>query len=204
VLLLARALGVLAIAAALAAAFTPLPNVLARRLVTPDPPGPADAIVALAARAHADGTLSDDSLRRLVRALELYAEGRAPLLVLSGAPPRAEADEAGIRARLARRLGVPAGALLTLSRPARTTDEEARLTAALLGARGLERVLVVTDWTHAARARGAFRRAGLDARVAVTARVADAAETPGERAALAWACVREVLARVYYRLAGLA
>lgn len=203
VLRVARALGILVIGAGLAAAFTPLPNALARRVVAPDPPGPADAIVALAAVAHPDGTLSDDSLRRLVRAVELFGEGRAPLLVLPGAPIATGADEAAIRARLAGRLGVPPAAILTLGGAARTTGEEARLTATLLEARAARRVLLVTDWTHAARARATFRRAGLDARVVVTTRLPDTMVTPGGRVILAWACARELAAYAYYRLAGL-
>jgi uncharacterized SAM-binding protein YcdF (DUF218 family) len=203
VLLAARVLGLLVLAAGGTAAWTPLPSLLARRLVTPDPPGPADAIVALAAVARADGTLQDKSLRRLIRAVELYAEGRAPLLVLSGSLPGAGVDEARLRMELAGRLGVPSSAILAIG-GSRTTWEEARATAARLEPHGLRRVLVVTDWCHAGRARAAFLRAGLDARVAVTGRPADAARTAGERLALAWHCLREMAATVYYRLAGFA
>jgi len=65
-------------------------------------------------------------------------------------------------------------------------------------------VLVVTDWAHAGRVRGTFQRVGLDVRVAVTRRLADAAVTPNGRLELAWECARELLARAYYRLLGFA
>jgi uncharacterized SAM-binding protein YcdF (DUF218 family) len=189
-------LGLLAVAA-----FTPLPNVVARRLLTPDPPAPADAIVALNATVYRDGTLSDASLRRFARAVELYAAGAAPLLVLSGSTPEPGLDEAAIRATLARRFGVPPAAILPVPGP-HTTREEALAVAALLGPRGARRVLVVTDWLHATRARAMFQRAGLDARIAVAGRPADTALTPASRLQLAWECTRELGARAYYRLSG--
>jgi uncharacterized SAM-binding protein YcdF (DUF218 family) len=187
-------LGLLALAA-----FTPLANVVARRLLTPDPPAPADAIVALASTVYQDGTLSDASLRRFARAVELYAAGAAPILVLSGSTPEPGLDEAAVRATLARRFGVPPAAILPVP-GSRTTREEARAVAALLGPRGARRVLVVTDWPHATRTRATFSQAGLDARIAVTGRPADAARSPANRLWLAWECARELGARAYYRL----
>ncbi len=202
VLRLARALGIAAFGLLGAVTLTPLATAVSQGLVTPDPPQPADAIVALAATIHEDGTLSEDSLRRLVRAIELYTEGWAPLLILSGGPLKRGLDEAAVRSALARRLGVPAPAIVPLAGP-HTTHEEGQAVAAVLGPRAARRVLIVTDWAHARRARATFRHAGLDARVAVTGRPADPA-TPEGRLRLAWECARELLAQTYYRLAGLA
>jgi uncharacterized SAM-binding protein YcdF (DUF218 family) len=190
-------LGLLAVTA-----LTPLPNVVARRLVTPDPPMPADAIVALAATIYGDGTLSDDSMRRFVRATELYKEGVAPLLVLSGVQRGPELDEGEVRAALARRLGVPTSAIVTVTGD--HTRDEALAVVAALRPRGARRVLVVTDWAQAGRVRATFKSVGLDVRVAVTRRPADAAATPHARLWLAWECAREFLARAYYRLVGFA
>jgi uncharacterized SAM-binding protein YcdF (DUF218 family) len=202
-LLVARALGFATLGLLAVTAFTPLPNVVARRLMTPDSPMPADAIVALAAAILRDGTLSDDSIRRFVRATELYADGLAPLLILSGTTPGPGLDEGEVRAALARRLGVPAAAIITLG-GTHTTRDEAVAVAAALRPRGARHVLVVTDWAHAARVRATFEQVGLEVRVAVTGQPADAAVTPDRRLWLAWECAREALARAYYRLAGFA
>lgn len=199
----ARALGLATLGLMTVTALTPLPNVVARSLVTPDPPMPADAIVALASAIDRDGMLSDTSLRRLVRATELYTEGLAPLLVLSGGNLRLGLDEAEVRAALARRFGVPPSAIVTVSGH-QTTREEALAVVTALQSRGAHRLLVVTDWDHARRARATFQRVGFDVRVAVTRRPADAASTPPGRLRLGWECIRALLALVYYRLLGFA
>jgi uncharacterized SAM-binding protein YcdF (DUF218 family) len=191
-------LGLLAVLAA-----TPLANGLARRLVIPDPPMPADAIVPLAATIHLDGTLSDDSVRRLMRAVELHGQGLAPLLVLSGITTETGMDEARTRASLVHRSGVSPSATITVSGH-RTTREEALAVVAALRPLGARRLLIVTDWVHAERARRTFERAGVDVRVAVTRRPADTVRSPAGRLRLAWECGRELAALVYYRLAGFA
>jgi uncharacterized SAM-binding protein YcdF (DUF218 family) len=199
----ARALGLATLGVLAATALTPLPNVVARSLVTPDPATPVDAIVALAGAIHTDGTLSDDSIRRFLRATDLYTEGLAPLLVLSGGRPRPGLDEGDVRAALARRFGVPPSAIVTINANY-TTRDEALAVAAALRPRGAHSVLVVTDWDHAGRARATFERVGFEVRVAVTRRPADAVSTPNGRLWLGWECVRELLALAYYRLLGLA
>jgi uncharacterized SAM-binding protein YcdF (DUF218 family) len=196
-----RLLGAATAAAGCLAAFTPLPNAAARRFVTQDPIAPADAVVPLAGSIAGDGHLGDSSLRRLVRAIELHADGAAPLLVLTGTVQGRGLDEAAVRLALARRLGV-ADAAIVAQGGQRSTREEAVTVTAILRSRGGRRVLLVTDWFHAGRARAAFRAAGLDARVAVTSDAAEAARTPGERLELSWLVARELAAKLYYRLAG--
>lgn len=202
-LLIARVLGLASLSLLAVTILTPLPNVAARRLVTPDSPMPADAIVALASTIHRDETLSNNSLRRLVRATELYAEGLAPLLVLSGTSPEPGLDESEVRATLARRFGVPASAIVTVTGH-HTTREEALAVGAALRPRGVHQLLIVTDWEHAERARATFQRVGFQARVAVTGRPADTASTPKGRLQLGWECTRSLLALAYYRLRGFA
>jgi uncharacterized SAM-binding protein YcdF (DUF218 family) len=199
----ARALGLLTVGLLTITAFTPLSNVVARSLAAPDSPRPVDAIVALASNIQRDGALNEPSLRRLVRAMELYAEGLAPLLVLSGAHVESGLDEGAVRAALARRLGVPQSAIVTVTGP-RSTREEALAIEVALQSRGVHRLLVVTDWDHAERARATFERVGFEVRVAVTRRPADAASTPKDRLRLGWDCARSLLALAYYRLLGFA
>jgi uncharacterized SAM-binding protein YcdF (DUF218 family) len=113
----------------------------------------ADAIVVLGCRAPAA------LKRRLERGVELFQEQAAPLLVLSGggAGPISEAEMMRDTA-LAR--GVPSAALLIEAR-SRSTRENARETARLLGSRGLTAVLLVSDRAHLPRATILFRLAGL-------------------------------------------
>ena len=62
--------------------------------------------------------------------------------------------------QLALGLGVPPSACL-LEEESRTTRENARFTAQLLRARGIQQVLLVSDGYHLPRARMLFRREGI-------------------------------------------
>src|SRR5713226_17115 len=101
------------------AAFTPLTNYLNGWMAGVPRLEPSDAIVVLGrGGADTDGVLTNRSLRRVLRGVDLYHNGLAPLLVLSGS-----ADETRARSSLARGLGVPAAAILSPA-SARTTREE--------------------------------------------------------------------------------
>lgn len=63
--------------------------------------------------------------------------------------------------RLLLDLGVPAEAIL-LEESSRNTRQNASESAALLKARGIRRILLVTSATHMDRALGHFREAGLE------------------------------------------
>ena len=121
--------------------------------------GKADAIVVLGCRVRREGGASTALRRRVDRGVQLYRDGAAPLLVLSGggAGPRPEAE---IMRCAALALGVPEAALLIES-GSRNTFENARDTTLLLRSRGLRSVLLVSDRAHLPRARLLFRFAGL-------------------------------------------
>jgi uncharacterized SAM-binding protein YcdF (DUF218 family) len=113
----------------------------------------ADAIVVL-------GCLAPAALkRRLQRGVELFQQDAAPLLVLSGGGvgPVSEA-EAMRDAALA--CGVPSSALL-IEAGSRSTYENARETARLLGPRGFRTVVLVSDRARLLRAAILFRLSGL-------------------------------------------
>ena len=195
------AVGLLGVILYLAAAFTPLPSLLARRLAVPPEIGPTDAIVVLGSDLRPDGTLDGPSLRRAVAGIVLQRRGLAPLLVFSGVTPAEGPAEAEVRADLARTLGVPDDRIVAVL-GARNTREEAVRVGALLRARGARQILLVSDSQHLVRARPLFEQAG----VRVLAVPADEQMTeehvPGGRVILALRVVRESLARLYYRLAG--
>ena len=196
---LVRSLGVAALALFFLGAFTPLSTRLYERLVVPARIGPADAIVVMAAGGTLlDGRLSDDSRRRAAYGIDLYREGRAPLLVLSGASGRR--SESAARAALAGTCGVPETAILALA-TGYTTHEEVATLGPLLRARGVRRVLLVTDGSHIRRALRLFEGAGFDV-LPAPARAMDAPTKPEERVRMLHETLRESLALVYYAVAG--
>jgi uncharacterized SAM-binding protein YcdF (DUF218 family) len=118
----------------------------------------ADAIVVLGC-ALRGGAPSPALVRRVECGVALLARGVAPLLLLSGGG-RSGRPEAAAMAGLATALGVAAERLL-VEPDSRDTIGNAVNTAALLRARGLDSVVLVSDAYHLARARILFRRAGL-------------------------------------------
>jgi uncharacterized SAM-binding protein YcdF (DUF218 family) len=193
-------LGAAALALLLLLAFTPLAPALARRLTIPPRLEPADAIVVPGADVAPDGTLSGPSLRRTIHGIRLHRRGLAPWLVFAGMPARPRhPEEASVRAALARELGVPTPAIVTLA--TWTTREEAERAREALAPRGVRRVLLVTDSDHLLRAGGVFERAGFD----VLPAPADGSphdSTPENRLYLARDVAEELVARALYRLSG--
>jgi uncharacterized SAM-binding protein YcdF (DUF218 family) len=196
-----RVLGATAVGVLLVAAFTPLPNLALRRLGASPAVERADAIVVLGSGVHAGGELSDASLRRLLHGVALYHRGRAPLLVVSGPANRAGVVEARVRSDMARTLAVPASAIVIVE-TALTTQEEARDVAVALRSRHVQRVLVVSNRLHLVRSLGVFEEAGFVALAAPSAEISDTDERPEARLQLMRHVAKEVLARVYYRVAG--
>jgi uncharacterized SAM-binding protein YcdF (DUF218 family) len=142
----------------LAVSFTPLSARLADGLVRRDPIEDADAVFVFASRIQEDGDPTTDAMSRLLKGIELMAEGRAPLLVVSEVPPPAGSYAPLARAwlaSLARR-----GEVLQLGRIVNTHDE-ARGLARVARERGIRRVLAVTSPTHTLRAAAALEKQGL-------------------------------------------
>lgn len=128
----------------------------------------ADAIVLLAGGVdppvppRADPNLFS-SADRIWFAARLYRAVRAPLVVLSGGadPERSSVSEAEAMQRVLRDFGVPDKAML-LETASRTTGDNARFTAQLLGERRIRRVLLVTSALHMERAKREFEAAGIE------------------------------------------
>ena len=183
------------------AGFTPTANRLAACYAEPEQLAPSDAIVVLGGDLTPDGWLDTAGSRRLLHGILLYHRGLAPLLVLSGGPPRGGPGEAEVRERIAREMGVPPGSTLAVV-GANTTREEAVLVGAALRARGVRSILLVSGPFHLVRARAVFSRQGLEVRAAPVEDVALEAEMPGSRLVLARALAQEVAGWLYYRLVG--
>jgi uncharacterized SAM-binding protein YcdF (DUF218 family) len=125
-----------------------------------------DAIVVLGGGILEKGTLrptielTDESRRRTACGADLYREGRAPTLVVSGGSaaiwgsgPR----ESAAMKEWALRLGVPAEAIMMEDR-SRTTYENALLSKQVLGDRTA--ILLVTSANHLPRATALFLKQG--------------------------------------------
>jgi uncharacterized SAM-binding protein YcdF (DUF218 family) len=162
---------------------------------------PASAIVTLGAGLSLSRVLSARSLRRTVHAVALYRRGLAPLLVLLGPSQGKGPDEAGLRAEVARELGVPHEAILADGK-GRTTGEEALRVKALLAPRGVKKILLVTGLEHMPRARQFFGAAGFEVVPAPVEEMYGRPDRPGDRIVLVQMVLREFLARQYYRLLG--
>lgn len=152
--------GVVALLALLWAvvAFTPLTAWLAEGLVRRDPVDAADAVFVFSSRLQEDGDPTADAMSRLLRGVELVAEGRAPRLVVSELPPPAGPYAPLARAWLqafARR-----GEVIVVGRILNTHDEAVAV-ARLFKERGFTRVLAVTSPVHTRRAAATLEKEGL-------------------------------------------
>jgi len=138
--------------------FTPLTQWMRDGLVRSDPVQDADAVFVFASRIQSDGDPTSDAMSRLLKGVELVADGRAPYLVVSEmAPP------AGPHAKLARAWldhFARRGEVLGVGEIANTHDEGVAL-ARLARERGWKRVLAVTSPTHTRRAAASIEKQGL-------------------------------------------
>ena len=121
----------------------------------------ADAIIVLGA-AQYQGKPSPVLRTRLDHAIGLYARGLAPRLVLTGGIAEGDTEsEAAVSREYALRAGVPDSAIL-LENDGRTTGQSLRAVGRLLGARGMQRAILVSDPFHLFRASLVARRQGLE------------------------------------------
>jgi len=123
---------------------------------------PVDAIVVLGA-AQYNGRPSPVLRARLNHALALYREQLAPLVIVTGGVGRGDTtSEAIVGRRYLVSHGIPVGAVVAQSE-GRTTMASMNAVTAWLRARGLRRVLLVSDPFHMFRLRLEARRTALEA-----------------------------------------
>jgi len=137
---------------------TPLLRAAGRYLVTEETPEKADAIVVLS------GSFPD----RILEAVDLYAAGFAPLIVLCREPENAgfkQLRERGVvlprgyelNQSVAEQLGVPSDAIIVVDRADSSTFSEARRVLDFLSRRGIAKILLVTSKFHTRRAGAIYR-----------------------------------------------
>lgn len=121
-----------------------------------------DALVLLGCRIGPGRALSPTAERRVARAARAFADGLAPVVIVSGGRHWAGHAEADVMAEALCLCGVPREALV-LELLSLSTCENARYSVRL--ARSLDAVslgIVTCDW-HMRRAQSAFRAAGVEA-----------------------------------------
>src|SRR5438067_9878896 len=92
-----------------------------RRTQSTDPATQADAIVVLGCRLRPDGAPTPALLRRVRLAVQLYNEGAAPALLLSGGGPH-PVSEAEMMRQLALAAGTSASAILVETTSGNTAE----------------------------------------------------------------------------------
>lgn len=117
----------------------------------PDPPGPWDAIIVAGCPVLPNGLPSESLKRRTMKAVRLWQNRVAPIIIVTGGGQPSEAE---VAATYARQQGIPDRALLLESRSS-TTLENARFARALTRA---ARIIVVTDAYHVYRCERFFRK----------------------------------------------
>jgi uncharacterized SAM-binding protein YcdF (DUF218 family) len=146
-----------------------------------------DAIVVLGCRVGRDGTPSLAMRRRVGHAVELFREGRAPRIVMTGGQGDDEPlSEARAAARLAEDLGVPREAIL-MEEASQSTEENAERARRVLGG---GHVIVVSDAYHITRGARVFER------------YFERVDATGIRGAPIGGALREVAALAIYALLG--
>jgi len=123
---------------------------------------PADAIVVLGA-AQWNGVPSPLFQRRLDHAIQLYHEGIAPVLIVTGGKlPGDRTTEAEAARAYAVANGVPADAILVEDR-SRSTLEQLHTVGSMLREHGLESAVLVSNRTHMLRSLKIARDQGIEA-----------------------------------------
>ncbi|MFP5322276.1 MAG: YdcF family protein [Acidimicrobiia bacterium] len=131
---------------------------------TGDSHRPAEAIIVLGA-AQYDGRPSPVLRGRLEHALELYEDGVAPIVVVTGGNQQGDRfTEAGTGYAYLRGRGVPEDAILREEQGANTWEQLAAATR-LMRDRGMRSAVLVSDDYHAYRLGRIAHELGLDAQV---------------------------------------
>jgi len=115
-----------------------------------DDSAPADVILVLGSAVWPNEQPSPSLRARTERAIELYQQGYAPYLLLSGGLGRYPPEEAEVMRRLAVEAGIPQEALI-LDKEAHSTWESMEQAREILEQEGWETAIIVSDPFHIER-----------------------------------------------------
>ncbi len=136
-------------------------------MTRPNQNQPFDVIVVLGAAVGPAGGPSAALRRRVAEGVRRLEAGAAPVLLLSGGKGGGTGGGVPAEAEVMRDLVLAAGVAderLVLETESRSTLENARCSARIMGARGWTKALVVTDAVHLPRTLLAFRALGIEAK----------------------------------------
>ena len=127
-----------------------------------DDSAPADVILVLGSAVWPNEQPSPSLRARTERAIELYQQGYAPYLLLSGGLGRYPPEEAEVMRRLAVEAGIPQEALI-LDQEAHSTWESMEKAQEILEQQGWQTAIIVSDPFHIQRALLMAREVGIEA-----------------------------------------
>ena len=157
-----RVLAGIAVVVAVLFAYYVITVIQVWRAARADGARPSEAIIVLGA-AQYDGRPSEVFKARLDHALELYAAGIAPVVVVTGGnQPGDRFTEAGAGADYLIARGIPDDAILRET-TSRNSWESLRASSRFLFERGIRRVVLVSDPFHSLRIRLTADEIGFDA-----------------------------------------
>ncbi|MFN8532334.1 MAG: YdcF family protein [Dehalococcoidia bacterium] len=154
-------------------------------------PEPADAIVVLGASVWAGGRPSPALRERAKRGAQLWLDGKAPILVGTGAIGAHPPAEGAVIGRVVSDLGVPPSRVVIEDR-AHSTEDSAVFIRQLAGNHAWRRIILVSDPYHLPRAAWLFRERGFDVQTACSD------DSDYRRSTIAYQTVREVGGFLFY------
>lgn len=177
---------------------TTFADYLVAPLITSDTTGPGDAIVVPGAGVSEACSPNVFAVRRVMLAQRAYAQGRAPVVVFTGARPSGlPCAVADVMAALAIQLGVPRDRI-RVETASRSTWENAAFTDPVLRELGARRIVLVTDRLHMRRAQACFEHFGY----AVERAAVPTPESIPDNMAMLSMGAREAVALAHYWLNG--
>lgn len=144
---------------------------------------PADVMVVLGSKVEESGRPSQRLRDRLDRAVQLYHQGLAPTVIVSGGLGVEGHEEADVMASYLVARGVPDASVIR-DRAGWNTYHTARNTRKIMDARGYRSALVVSSYFHLSRIKVAFGGFGIERVATARARMRIGLRDP-------WSLVRE-------------
>ena len=192
----------LAFITVLAIAWTPLTDHMIKSLAVKEDIRKSDVIVVLAGGIDEGRYLSLVSSHRLLRGAQLYFEGKAKKILLSGGDPKKMGvAEATVMAQEARRLNIP-GADIIVEKRSHRTHEQAGEIKKIAESQRWKSLILVTSFSHMKRSLMAFERAGFKVYPAPADPYEKYVDDPLGRLRLFKMLLHEYGSIIYYKIKG--